>query len=107
MEQIVFAAEQPPCRSAPPLNTSVRRRRTGEDLSKNPNAVLNRFKNNRFVEYVEPDYTFEEPEVPLASLPEAGGPGAFDIVMMVLDVLTLAGVAAVIVLQVKKRGKEE
>lgn len=27
-----------------------------EELSKNPNAVLNRFKNNRFVEYVEPNY---------------------------------------------------
>ena len=27
-----------------------------EELSKNPNAVLNRFKNNRFVEYAEPDY---------------------------------------------------
>jgi len=28
-----------------------------EELEKNPNAVLNRFKNNRFIEYVEPNYT--------------------------------------------------
>lgn len=27
-----------------------------EELSKNPNAVLNRFKNNQFIEYVEPNY---------------------------------------------------
>lgn len=27
-----------------------------DELSKNPNAVLNRFKNNRFVEYAEPNY---------------------------------------------------
>ena len=27
-----------------------------EDLEKNPNAVLNRLKNNRFIEYVEPNY---------------------------------------------------
>ena len=27
-----------------------------EELEKNPNAVLNRFKNNRFIEYVEPNY---------------------------------------------------
>ncbi|MCL2878087.1 MAG: hypothetical protein FWF13_04840, partial [Acidobacteria bacterium] len=25
-----------------------------DDLEKNPNAVLNRFKNNRFIEYIEP-----------------------------------------------------
>ena len=28
-----------------------------EDLKNDPSAVLNRFKNNRFVEYVEPNYT--------------------------------------------------
>ena len=27
-----------------------------DDLDKNPNAILNRFKNNRFIEYVEPNY---------------------------------------------------
>jgi len=27
-----------------------------DDLSKNPEAVINRFKNNKFVEYVEPNY---------------------------------------------------
>ena len=27
------------------------------DLSKNPNAVLNRYKNSQFIEYVEPNYT--------------------------------------------------
>ena len=27
-----------------------------EDLDKNPNAVLNRFKNNKYIEYVEPNY---------------------------------------------------
>ena len=27
-----------------------------DDLEKNPNAVLNRFKNNRFIEYIEPNY---------------------------------------------------
>ena len=30
-----------------------------DDLEKNPNAVLNRFKNNRFIEYVEPNYLFD------------------------------------------------
>ena len=30
-----------------------------DDLEKNPNAVLNRFKNNRFIEYVEPNYIFD------------------------------------------------
>ena len=30
-----------------------------EDLEKNPNAVLNRFKNNRFIEYIEPNYTLD------------------------------------------------
>jgi len=33
-----------------------------DDLARNPNAVLNRFKNNRFVEYVEPNYTLA-PEI--------------------------------------------
>jgi len=28
-----------------------------DDLERNPNAVLNRFKNNRFIEYIEPNYT--------------------------------------------------
>ena len=28
-----------------------------DDLDKNPNAVLNRFKNNKYIEYVEPNYT--------------------------------------------------
>ena len=27
-----------------------------EDLTRNPNAVLNRFKNSKFIEYVEPNY---------------------------------------------------
>ena len=27
-----------------------------DDLDKNPNAVLNRFKNNKYIEYVEPNY---------------------------------------------------
>ena len=27
-----------------------------EDLEKNPNAIMNRYKNNRFIEYVEPNY---------------------------------------------------
>ena len=27
-----------------------------DDLEKNPNAVLNRFKNSRFIEYIEPNY---------------------------------------------------
>ena len=32
------------------------------ELEKNPNAVMNRFKNNRFIDYVEPNYlgTFEK-----------------------------------------------
>ena len=30
-----------------------------EDLEKNPNAVLNRFKNNKYIEYVEPNYKIE------------------------------------------------
>jgi len=29
-----------------------------DDLRRSPNAVLNRFKNNRFVEYVEPNYVY-------------------------------------------------
>jgi len=42
-----------------------------EDLERNPNAVLNRFKNNRFIEYVEPNYILDhqyadyEPDDPL------------------------------------------
>jgi len=28
-----------------------------EDLSKNPNAILNKYKNSEFIEYVEPNYT--------------------------------------------------
>ena len=35
-----------------------------DDLEKNPNAVLNRFKNNRFVEYVEPNYTMDFSLIP-------------------------------------------
>ena len=30
-----------------------------EDMEKDPNAVLNRLKNNRFIEYVEPDYILD------------------------------------------------
>ena len=30
-----------------------------DDLDKNPNAVLNRFKNNKYIEYVEPNYVIE------------------------------------------------
>lgn len=30
-----------------------------EDLSKNPNAVLNKYKNNKYIEYVEPNYICE------------------------------------------------
>lgn len=30
-----------------------------EDLEKDPNAVLNRLKNNRFIEYVEPNYIMD------------------------------------------------
>ena len=30
-----------------------------DDLEKNPNAVLNRLKNNRFIEYVEPNYLLD------------------------------------------------
>ena len=30
-----------------------------DDLEKNPNAVLNRFKNNRFIEYVEPNHVLD------------------------------------------------
>ena len=35
-----------------------------DDLEKNPNAVLNRFKNNNYIEYVEPNYTFRTEIVP-------------------------------------------
>ena len=38
-----------------------------EDLENDPNAVLNRLKNNRFVEFVEPNYTLDfsfEPDDP-------------------------------------------
>lgn len=30
-----------------------------DELSRNPNGVLNRFKNNRYIEYVEPNYVGE------------------------------------------------
>ena len=30
-----------------------------EDLARNPNAIFNRFKNNRFVQYIEPNYLFD------------------------------------------------
>lgn len=35
-----------------------------DELSRNPKGVLNRFKNNRYVEYVEPDYVGELELVP-------------------------------------------
>ncbi|MCL1835405.1 MAG: DUF5011 domain-containing protein [Oscillospiraceae bacterium] len=35
-----------------------------EDLSKNPNAVLNRYKNSKFIEYVEPNYIMIADEAP-------------------------------------------
>ena len=35
-----------------------------EDLSKNPNAVLNKYKNSKFIEYVEPNYTRESTVAP-------------------------------------------
>ena len=35
-----------------------------EDLSKNPNAVLNRFKNSKFIENVEPNYTGDFDAIP-------------------------------------------
>jgi len=35
-----------------------------EDLSTNPNAVLNRYKNSKFIEYVEPNYTRDDTAVP-------------------------------------------
>ena len=30
-----------------------------DDLEKNPNAVLNRFKNSKFIEYIEPNYLLD------------------------------------------------
>ncbi len=35
-----------------------------EDLSKNPTAVLNRFKNSEFIEYVEPNYIAKAELIP-------------------------------------------
>jgi subtilisin family serine protease len=35
-----------------------------EDLDTNPNAVLNRLKNNKYIEYVEPNYTFKTNLIP-------------------------------------------
>jgi len=35
-----------------------------EDLSRNPNAVINRFKNSKFIEYVEPNYTMQKEYTP-------------------------------------------
>ena len=35
-----------------------------EDLSRNPNAVLNRYKNNRYIEYVEPNYVMKPDLIP-------------------------------------------
>jgi len=35
-----------------------------DDFLKNPNATLNRFKNSRFIEYVEPNYLATEDAVP-------------------------------------------
>lgn len=35
-----------------------------EDLSKNPNALLNKYKNSKFIEYAEPNYIAEVEEVP-------------------------------------------
>jgi len=34
------------------------------DLSKNPNAVLNRYKNSKFIEYVEPNYVRQSNLIP-------------------------------------------
>ena len=33
-------------------------------LEKNPNAVLNRYKNNKYIEYVEPNYKIKLDYVP-------------------------------------------
>ena len=35
-----------------------------EELNKSPNAVLNRYKNNKYVEYIEPNYILEPEIVP-------------------------------------------
>ena len=35
-----------------------------DDLSKNPNAVLNRFKNNKYIEFVEPNYILKADYIP-------------------------------------------
>ena len=35
-----------------------------DDLQQNPNAVLNRFKNNKYIEYVEPNYKLTTEYVP-------------------------------------------
>ena len=35
-----------------------------EDLDKNPNAILNRYKNNSYIEYIEPNYIAKEGYVP-------------------------------------------
>ena len=48
---------------------------------------------------------FEEEEVPLAGHPVSVGPSAFEIVRITMDALILAGVGAVIVLLLKKRGR--
>jgi len=35
-----------------------------EDLTRNPNAILNRYKNNKFIEYVEPNYILNTAFIP-------------------------------------------
>ena len=35
-----------------------------ENLSKNPNAIINSYKNSKFIEYVEPNYTGELDAIP-------------------------------------------
>ena len=35
-----------------------------DDLNKNPNAVLNHFKNNKFIDYVEPNYVMKFDFIP-------------------------------------------
>lgn len=44
-----------------------------EDFEKNPNAVMNRFKNNRFIEYVEPNHLGSLELVPNDSLYTSNG----------------------------------
>ena len=60
-----------------------------DDLDKNPNAVLNRFKNNKYIEYVEPnyiaefDYTPDDPSYRLYQSPVTNilnAPAGWDIV---------------------------